>query len=741
MLSRLAHVAVAAPKRVLVVAGILLVIGVYLGAPVASVLRSGGFTVADAESTRAATVLEKKFDGGSPNLIVQITAPGGINSPAAKAGAAAVTSYLKTKLRTTKNPQGILGGFASYWAKPVADSPLASRDQKSGLILSHIFGDDTETQNRAGDIVDDIHKLDLHGATASVGGAAVAYHQVNTSTTTGLTRAEMISIPLTAIALVLVFGSLVASLLPIAVGISAIIGALATLRIFASFTDVSIYALNMTTALGLALAIDYSLFMVSRYREELRDGVEGEQAILNTIRTAGRTVLFSSLTVALALAALAVFPMYFLRSFAYAGLAVVGLAAAASLVVLPAILALVGSRINAFDVRAGVRHLLKRPEPAPKTDREGFWYRLATLVMRRPVLLGGAVVAILLVLGSPFLRASYGYPDDRVLPNTQSARAIGDDLRAKYSLNAGASLSGVADESTTPPQLQDYASRISALKGVDNVATSTGIYQHGKLVAPAPPGYANAGAVRFDVSSSVDPFSSDGKALVQGLRGTTAPWAVAWTGWAAFNVDAMTALGDTLPLALTLIAISTWIVLFLFTGSVVIPFKALILNMLSLSATFGAMVWVFQDGHLSSIIGFTPSGYLVANMVVLMFCMAFGMSMDYEVFLLSRIREQWIHSDMSHAANTEAVAMGLARTGRIVTAAAVLMAIVFAAIVTSTVQFMQLFGLGLTLAVLTDATLVRGILVPSFMRLMGRANWWSPRLLVRLHDRIGLKES
>ncbi|HWU32403.1 MAG TPA: MMPL family transporter [Marmoricola sp.] len=741
MFSRIAHLAVTAPKRILTVAGIFLVVGVILGAPVASHLKSGGFTVSNAESTAASNLLEAKFDGGSPNLIIQVKSSGGASSASAKAAATQVTSYLASQARTTTNPNGFLGGLTSYWASPKAASALESKDHKAGLIVAHIFGNDTQTQTRAGTIVDHLKTLDYGSATVTLGGSSVAYHQVNTVTPTDLSRAEMISIPLTAIALIFVFGSLIASLLPIAVGISAIIGTMAILRILASVTDVSIYALNMTTALGLALAIDYSLFMVSRYREELRKGVVGEEAILNTVRTAGRTVLFSSLTVALALAALAVFPMYFLRSFAYAGLAVVGLAATASLIVLPAILALVGPRINALDVRAFIRRSLKRPEPTPKPEREGTWYRLASVVMRRPVLLGGAVVAILLLLGSPFLRASYGYPDDRVLPASQSARAVGDDLRANYALNAGSALSGVLDQNASRADVNAYALRISKIGGVDGVIASSGVYRAGKVVGPAPTSYAMNGAQRFDVSSNVDPFSSQGKALVDHLRAAPAPWHVLWTGWAAFNVDAMSALANTLPLALGLIALSTWIVLFLFTGSIVIPFKALVLNMLSLSATFGAMVWVFQDGHLSSIIGFTSSGYLVANMVVLMFCMAFGMSMDYEVFLLSRIREEWVHSDQSHEANTEAVALGLARTGRIVTAAAVLMAIVFAAIVTSTVEFMQLFGLGLTLAVLTDATLVRGILVPSFMRLMGRANWYAPKLLRRLHDRIGLKEA
>ncbi|MGN6161956.1 MAG: MMPL family transporter, partial [Marmoricola sp.] len=526
MLTRIAQLVVRAPKRILIVSGILLIAGVVLGAPVAHHLRSGGFTVANAESTTASNLLESKFDGGSPNLIIQVKSPQGVTSADAKAAAAQVTSYLGAQARSPKNPDGILGGLTSYWANPKEGAVLTSKDHRAGLIVAHIFGDDTQMQNRAGDLVDHLNTLKYPGATVTMGGSAVAYHQVNTVTPTDLSRAEMISIPLTAIALMFVFGSLVASLLPIAVGISAIIGTMAVLRILASLTDVSIYALNMTTALGLALAIDYSLFLVSRYREELGKGVEGEQAILNTVRTAGRTVLFSSLTVALALAAMVIFPMYFLRSFAYAGVAVVALAAAASLIILPAILVLVGPRINSLDVRAFVRRTFKRPEPAPKTERDGLWYRLASLVMRRPVLLGGAVVAILLVLGSPFLRASYGYPDDRVLPSTQSARAVGNDLRADYALNAGSALSGVVDTSATKADVTAYAEQVSKITGVNGVVTSTGVYRAGKLVAPAPPGYAASGATRFDVSSSVDPFSSHGKTLVEGLRSAPAPWHV-----------------------------------------------------------------------------------------------------------------------------------------------------------------------------------------------------------------------
>jgi RND superfamily putative drug exporter len=508
-------------------------------------------------------------------------------------------------------------------------------------------------------------------------------------------------------------------------------------------THVSIYAMNMTTALGLALAIDYSLFMVSRYREELRAGRPTGDAVLATVRTAGRTVLFSALTVGLSLSAMIVFPMYFLRSFAYAGIAVVALAAAASIIVLPACLALIGTRINALDLRAAVRRLLGRPEPPPKRLDQGFWYRLARAVMRRPVALGVAVTAIFIVLGLPFLRAHFGYPDDRVINSGSSARAVGDVLRSDFTQDASAGLVGVTDASgATGTAVAEYTAAVSRIHGVESVTSPAGTYVAGTQVGPEQPGLRStdgSGAL-FNVATHVDPFSSAGTTLVHDLRSAPAPWKVYYSGAAAFNVDAMSGLGSRLPLAIGLIALAMLVVLFLFTGSVVVPVKALVLNTLSLSATFGAMVWVFQEGHLSGLLGFAPTGYLVANMVILMFCLAFGMSMDYEVFLLSRIREEWVNSDRTDAANRRAVSLGLARTGRIVTAAAGLMAIVFAAMIGSKVAFMQLFGLGLTIAVLADATLVRGILVPAFMRLMGRYNWWAPAPLVRLHERFGLNE-
>ena len=741
MLTRITSLALTAPRRVLAVAALLLVAAAAVGGSVAGHLSSGGFTVADADSTRSIELLDEQFDGGPANLVFLVEAPGGADSEAARAAGERIAATLRSK------PTWITD-VTSYWEAPApANATLRSDDGGLALVVGHVRGDDDASQERAGWFADRVSGT-TDGVTVSGGGSALTYRQVTEQTRSDLLIAEAIAIPLTTVALILVFGSLIASLLPLVVGVFAIIGTLAVLRALSALTDVSIFAMNMTTALGLALAIDYSLFMVSRFREELRGGNDVPDAIRVTMQTAGRTVLFSALTVALSLAAMMVFPMYFLRSFAYAGVAVVGLAAAASLILLPAVLVVVGARVNALDVRTMLRRRSRRSTGAAAQrerlaqDETGLWYRLAMRVMKRPALFGGVVVALLLLLGSPFLRAEFGYPDDRVLTTEQSARAVGDQLRQQFPRNAAGSLDGVVEDvSADPAAVTTYASAVSRLDGVDSVTSPAGVFVDGVPAGPAPEGYAAGDSVRFDVATSLDPFSDAGARLVDDLRAAHAPWHVYWSGWAAFNADAMTGLVDTLPLALALIAIATIVVLFLFTGSVVIPLKALLLNLLSLSATFGAMVWVFQDGHLSSVLGFTSAGYLVANMVVLMFCLAFGMSMDYEVFLLSRIREEWEASDHSAEANTRAVALGLTRTGRIVTAAAALMAIVFAAMVTSSVQFMQLFGLGLTLAVLTDATLVRGILVPAFMRLMGRANWWAPRPLVRLHRRWGVSEN
>jgi RND superfamily putative drug exporter len=357
--------------------------------------------------------------------------------------------------------------------------------------------------------------------------------------------------------------------------------------------------------------------------------------------------------------------------------------------------------------------------------------------------IGLLVTAILVTLGLPFLHASFGYPDDRVLPHSASSHQVGDALRTNFAANAASTISVVAsDVSAAPSATGGYATTLSNLDGVTSVSSSAGTYVHGAKAAPGAPSMRVGSATYLDVHTDTDAQSSPAKALLTKVEDVPAPWSVKFAGQTAVNHDSLAALGRALPWALVLIALATFIVLFLFTGSVILPLKALILNTLSLTATFGAMVWIFQEGHFGSLFNdLTTTGYLVPTMPPLMFCLAFGLSMDYEVFLLSRIREAWLASGRTTADNTHAVAIGLGRTGRIVTAAALLMAIVFAAMAGSKVSFMMLFGTGLTLAVVMDATVVRGVLVPSFMRLAGRWNWWAPRPLAKLHAKIGLHEA
>ncbi|MFN2518058.1 MAG: MMPL family transporter [Jatrophihabitantaceae bacterium] len=736
MLIRLANLAIRAPRRVLFTAGFLLVLGAIFGGPVASHLSAGGFRDPHAASSKADHLLETRFNAGDTNLILELTSPAGADSAVARAQGLSIVRALAHEKYASQ--------VTSYWTVPPAQaSDLRSRDGRSALVVARVAGDDSAAPKRAAEMS---HPLvgSHQGVTVKAGGIMSVYTQVNDDIAADLKLSEAIAIPLTVIALTWVFGSFVAALLPLAIGITSIIGTMAILRGLSIATDVSIYALNMTTALGLALAIDYSLFVVSRYREELHNGSAPDTAVRRTMQTAGRTVLFSALTVGLALAALLVFPVYFLRSFAYAGIAVVVLATLAALILLPALLTVLGPRVNALDLRVLVRRVLRRPAPVPKTVEEGFWYRFATVVMRRALPTALVVTAVLVALGLPFLHANFGYPGDRVLPKSAQARQVGDSLRSQFSSNASSTISVVAgDISRAPGGIGAYAAALSGVPRVTSVSSAAGTFAGGRAVSPASgPSMIAGHAAYLSVHTDTDPQGDSAKQTLAAVRDVPAPWEVQFTGQTAINNDSLAALGAALPYALVLIALATFVVLFLFTGSILLPIKALVLNTLSLSATFGAMVWIFQEGHLGSLFpDLTTTGSLVPTMPPLMFCLAFGLSMDYEVFLLSRIREAWLESPQTPADNVHAVALGLGRTGRIVTAAALLMSIVFAAIAGSRVSFMMLFGAGLTLAVLMDATIVRGILVPAFMRLAGRWNWWAPRPLARLHARFGLSDA
>jgi RND superfamily putative drug exporter len=536
-----------------------------------------------------------------------------------------------------------------------------------------------------------------------------------------------------------------AAALPLAVGGFSILSSMALLRAITYATDVSIYALNLTVALSMALAIDYTLLIVSRFRDELADGADRNEALIRTMATAGRTVLFSATTVALSMAAMLLFPMYFLKSFAYAGIAVVAFAAVAAVVVTPAAIVLLGDRLDSLDVRRLGRRVLRRPEPARHPVERMFFYRSTKFVMRHAIAIGLAIIALLLILGAPFLGIKWGFPDDRVLPDSASAREVGDQVRSDFAVNSATNVTVVIPDLTgvTPDELGRYASQLSQIPDVSSVSAPGGTFVAGSLVGrPLAATAIRDGSAFFTVGSTAPLFSQASETQLDRLHAVPGPGGqhVQITGIAQINRDSCEAITSRLPTVLAVIAAITFMLLFLLTGSVVLPLKALLLNVLSLSATFGALVWIFQDGHLGAF-GTTATGTLVATVPVLLFCIAFGLSMDYEVFLVARIREYWLTSGRPRADNDESVALGLARTGRVVTAAALVMAISFAALIAAQVSFMRMFGVGLTLAVLVDATLVRILLVPAFMHVLGRANWWAPKPMVRLHARFGISEA
>ena len=665
-----------------------------------------------------------------------MSAPDGGTSPAARAVGSEIADQLSRSAHVTS--------VNSAWtAPPSAAASLVSKDGKSGLIVAGISGAETDAQKYA-DALSQQFAHDRNGVSVRSGGVAMVDVQITEQAQRDVLTMEAIAIPLSFIVLVWVFGGLFTAALPIAIGAMSILGSLAVLRLIAITTDVSIFALNLSTALGLALAIDYTLLIVSRFRDEMADGANRDEALLRTMATAGRTVLFSATTVALSMAAMILFPMHFLKSFGYAGIATVAFTAIAAVVITPAAIVLLGDRLNALDVRRLARRIRGRPAPVRPPVEHEFWYRSTKFVIRRAVPIGLAVVTLLLLLGTPFLGVRWGFPDDRVLPNSASARLVGDQLRSDFPSDSATSVSVVIPNSTgiSADEIARYAADLSLVPEVSAVSAPVGTFVRGALAGPPSAATGQAQGSAFLTVRSTAPLFSDASGTqlrrlheVAGPGGRT----VELGGTAQTNQDSVNAITSRLPLVLGLIAAVTFVLLFLLTGSVVLPLKALVLNVLSLSAAFGAMVWIFQDHHLGGL-GTISTGTLVANMPVLLFCIAFGLSMDYEVFVVSRIREFWLASGQSRADNDESVALGVARTGKVVTAAALVMSISFAALIAAHVSFMRMFGVGLTLAVVVDATLVRMVLVPTFMHVLGTWCWWAPKSLIRLHERFGISE-
>jgi RND superfamily putative drug exporter len=584
-------------------------------------------------------------------------------------------------------------------------------------------------------IIDEYSGLQRDGITVGLAGAEPVFAAIGETIKGDLARAEMIAVPLTLLLLLFVFGGLVAAGLPVLVGAVSVFGAFMVLWTVTLFTNVSIFSINLVTALGLGLAIDYSLFIVSRFREERARGRSVDDAVIRTVETAGRTVAFSAITVAISLSALLIFPLYFLRSFAYGGIGVLVVAMLISVVSLPALLAVLGPRVDSLrlfhrrDVHVG----------------EGFWHRLATGVMRRPGMVAIAGVTVLVALGLPFLNVEWGVPDDRVLPASAEVRQQSDILRNEFDSSEGDAFAIVATGGTDDASIAAFASEVSRVDGVARVDSAVGRFVDGanvvtdpSLVQFASRSSASGDATWFNVVPEVEPISVEAEEMVSVLRSIDAPFDETLVGGAsAALVDSKSAIFSLVPIAAVIIVVATFALLFLMFGSLLVPVKAIVLNVLSLTATFGLMVWVFQEGNGADLLGFTPTGLTDISMPILMFCVAFGLSMDYEVFLLSRIKEEY---DLT-GDNDLAVAVGLEKTGRLVTAAALLLSITFFAFATSGVTFIKLFGLGLAVAVLVDAFIVRSTLVPALMKLAGDWNWWAPAPLRRLHDRFGISET
>jgi uncharacterized membrane protein YdfJ with MMPL/SSD domain len=703
MLSRLATFLHTNGRRVLLAAVVGAVVAGVFGVGVSNSLWPYSAKDPASQSVKAENRFEastgRQIDAG----VVALVSSGNVGT----AGARQRVDRVAAELRDQPDVAQVRSFYTTH------NPAMVSRDRQSTYVLAYFK---PLSDKALKDVAQQIENRFAGQRDVKLGGDAVVSAQAGTQVGHDLGHAELLAFPLIFLLSLLFFRSLVASLLPPLLGGLTIVVTFFVLRIVASFVDVSVFALNFTTGLGLGLAIDYSLFMVSRYREESANHGYGKEALTRTLQSAGRTILFSSLTIAAAVASLMVFPQSFLYSMGIAGAIVALTAATLALTVLPAFLTVLGPRVNAL----APKRLQRAAEHDARPAEQGFWYRLSHLVMRRPAPVAAASAALLIALGIPFTHIKFIQTDARVLPPSASARQVDTALKRQFPPNRTSPLEVVVGAPAGSPQVKQLAARIGNLPDVSAVqAQPAG--PHNALIAVAP---------------VHDPLSSQTERLVHNVRAIKAPVYLGVAGETASFVDLEHSLAVHLPVVLAIVIGATLLVLFLFTGSVVLPVKAVLMNFLTLSAMFGILVFIFQDGHLEGLLSFQSEGALDATQPIFLFAVAFGLATDYGVFLLSRIKE----AREAGASNTEAVAAGLERTGRIVTAAALLFAVAIGAFATSQIVFIKELGIGAALAVLIDASITRALLVPSLMRLLGPANWWAPRPLRRLYDRIGLGE-
>ena len=700
---------------VLLGALVLAVVGVGWGTGVFGALSSGGFDAPGSESARAARQITAELGDQSPDLVVLYSSTtAAVDAPALRDPVTATVAALRQRPEVAQ--------VVSFYDTGTPGLVSTDRHATYAAITLHATGDDSKL--RAYRTLRPA--LIAPGVDTHVGGVVALMATADELTEQDIARGEAIAMPLVLILLVIVFGGLVAAGLPLLIGILAILAAFTTTRLIATLTDVSTFAINSITLLGLGMAIDYSLFVVSRFREELAAGHDTHQAIARTMATAGRTVLISGATIALALSSLLIFPQIFLRSMGIGGMAAVLVAMLGALTVLPALLAILGPRINALRIPVLWRRRDRdrgRPATVARAGEGGGWARLARSVMRRPMPYLVGVLAVLAVLALPFGHARFGGADERALPPGTQARVVAERIATQFPTGGTTAPIQVLVDGGTSAQVQDLLGRIRSLPGVTaaQIAVSRG---DTTLVA---------------VSYTGEPTGDVAYDTVRAIRRVPAPAGVHMLvgGRSAQDIDLVASLATHLPWMAAIMAAVTLALLFFAFGSLLLPVKAVLMNLVSIGASFGVVVWVFQDGHLADWLGFTPTGYLEPNIPVLILAVLFGLATDYEVFLLSRIRENWDAT----GDNTASVATGMQRTGRIITAAALLLVIVVAGFTAGQVVFAKLIGLGMITGIVVDAALVRILLVPASMRLLGRWNWWTPRPLTALYRRYGIRDT
>lgn len=700
------------------------------------------FADKSSQSFQAYDTLQKNFSEGKSDLLLLFSAREGktIDDPAVRAEIEKLIDGVPDNLEVTSYFQTNAEQFVSK-DRTQTFANVAVTDGAVSKAIDHLR-DDLKS-----DLVD-----------ASVGGTKALNYDVNKQVETDLAKAEMISFAVLAVLLVIVFRSFVAAALPLLLGGAAILGAFFVTNLLTNVTQISTYAINVIIMIGLGLAIDYSLFVVGRFREELRAGHDVNKALVTTMATAGRTVFFSGLTVILSLFSLLVFPLGFLRSMGIGGSAAVLVAMIAALVILPAMLRVLGHKVNALSFGSAKRDREAAKKGHTPDETQSIWYKSGRLFMRHPFVAMVAVIGLLLFAGSPFLHAKFGLPDYRSLPEGSESRLVAERLIHDFDVQTSPikimfSANGDITNPENVSKLYDYTRHIATLDGVKKVDSAVNLpgditrEQYQQLLAHPERTPGLEYLLKSNVSGNVAVItvqytdqseSASTQKLVSNLRSVTPPDGVATLvgGQPAQLYDMLATLAKYIPIGLAVIVVTLFILLFLMLGSIVIPIKAIIMNILSLSTAYGAMVFVFQDGNLAGLFNLTPTSSLDASMPVLIFAVAFGLSMDYSVFLYSRIKE---HYDKT-GDNEAAVLHGLQKTGSIITSASILLFVVVAAFATARIPLMQQIGVGLALTVLVDAFLVRMVLVPALMKPLNHWNWWAPKWLKKIHQKLGFSE-